>query len=235
MGFGFGWCRVSNLASCLPECVTGSSGHGECVNIRVVIAATALTVSVVVGFRFLTSVSPDAPAQPVGVVGFVGDSITDFNLAEIQRRLEECDAPPVTFDVLGGRQAMNDFVDPVNGVLPSGLSAIEHIEQTVDPSVWVFEIGVNDMHVGLAQTPSSVRVLIDGALAQIDATDTVYWVNTYSVYAPAWPVFNAELEANERIVVLDWAAHAPTNNSDGVHPNDAGVQILSDMYCDALT
>lgn len=194
-----------------------------------------LTAVVAVVLNLFSWASPAAPATRSNVVGFVGDSITAFNLPEIQRRLDDCGAPPVTFDALSGRQAIDDFVHPVDGVLPSGSSAVERIEQNANPSVWVFEIGVNDMHDDKVHTFDEARALIAGVLSRIDATDTVYWVNTWSVYAPEWPAFNAALRADERITVLDWATHAPYHTSDGVHPDAAGVQILSDMYCDALT
>ena len=169
-----------------------------------------------------------APAERQSLVMIVGDSITAQHTEQIQNEMQGC--KPTGIRAVSGR-SMSVSTSPW-GYIPSGYETINDIENTIDPSTWIIELGVNDVNGGHVKSLEDAHRIINQALSLIDETDTVYWLTTYSEFnETGTALFNWALWTNKRIVVLDWAPLAAGRTVDGLHPNTDAVSDLAKLYC----
>ncbi len=180
---------------------------------------------------------PSAPTwvAPPTPVALVGDSIT-FEHGEVYAAaLAACGAPDAVIDARSGRMITTTDGNPF-GPIPSGLAAIEMIERTVDPGVWLIELGVNDVNLGVFDE-GGMQCTIKRVLELLDPDDVVFWVGTWTVGPRAHLAaeFTTSLETHDRITVLDWPAVAEELVYDGLHPTSEGARQLAAMYCDCLS
>lgn len=182
----------------------------------------------------LGSASGAEPAQRESAVGLVGDSVTWEHLTAIEQELRSCGIPPVVVDAVPGR--VTTTIETPFGPIPSGVEAVERIEQEVDPRTWIIEMGVNDVNAGRVTTEAGAMHVIDSVLRLLDPTDDVFWVDTYTeVGRPAdSALFNDVLRADQRITVIGWAEHAAPFVYDGLHPTEDGARLMAELYCSAL-
>lgn len=182
----------------------------------------------------MSGASAEEPAQRSSIVAIVGDSITWEHQDHIHDELAACGLPPVVIDAKPGR--ITTTSETPFGYIQSGVEAIEDIEETIDPSTWIIELGTNDVNTGRTTTDFWAHNVVDQVLDILDSTDTIYWVNTYvEVGRPEDSArFNRVLETYDRIQVLDWAEHAHMFLYDGIHPNQAGATHMADIYCNNL-
>lgn len=179
---------------------------------------------------------------PLTSVVMVGDSITEGSA-----------------EVLRGAFTASGFVDVVvegaasrrieigNGKGDAPLSGIGTVFSLIgsgaDPSVWVIELGTND--VGSYNGADEYGALIDQLLELISPEVPLVWVNVYRPqYLDDTNVFNLVLadriEQRGNAVIADWysLASAPDQTilrSDDLHPNEHGREVLTLVVIDALT
>lgn len=196
----------------------------------VVLAATAVAVAIVA----LTSCTSDSGrSETTESAVILGDSVTDWTADFIADRLDDCGAIPTTIRAMSARRIASpvEFEGPVN----SGLDEMERIaEAGIDPTVWVIELGAND--VASLTSVGDARTLIDAVIARTDPDDRVVWLTVHmTVTEDQVDMFNTAV-AESGVEVADWRARALGQPwlSDWVHLNNAGAEQLAALYCEIL-
>ncbi|MEQ1698511.1 MAG: GDSL-type esterase/lipase family protein [Ilumatobacteraceae bacterium] len=188
---------------------------------------------------------PGGSAEPVPAaitsVAVVGDSITAGSAPAIDAALRGAGVEDVRIE---GATSRRIEVGNGKGDAPkSGVIAVyELLAEGVDPSVWVIELGTND--VGSYGSPEEYGALIDAITTMLPPSKPMVWVNTYrEQYLDDTLVFNLVLEQRmtERgnAVVADWysVASAPDQTvlrGDRLHPNENGQNALALLILAAL-
>jgi lysophospholipase L1-like esterase len=210
----------------------------------------ALVVAGCSSTRTGTAVRPEdqAPVDSVGPaptaitsVVIVGDSITEGSAAALNAALRDAGVDDVRIEGKASRRievGNGKGSGPESGILT--VSAL--LAEGADPSVWVIELGTND--VGGYASADEYGALIDKILDLLPPAAPLVWVNTYRAqYLDDTLVFNQELQQRitERgnAVVADWysIASAPDQTilrSDRLHPNESGQVVLSWLVLAAL-
>ncbi|MGI9644023.1 MAG: SGNH/GDSL hydrolase family protein [Ilumatobacteraceae bacterium] len=200
--------------------------------------AVAASMLVVFGASWPSSAGAESPNPDVVVVG---DSLTGDNAARIGDRLRSTVPHTVQLEGLGGRRIEESY--EWLGWRSSGLEAIERVRAAgIEPELWVIELGTNDLfHFGdrsWAEKVAESRRLIDTVVAAVGPESSIAWVTVLNRDdAVATRTFNEALRgraaANERLALIDWE-HTSTVHPewfiDLVHPNDAGADVLADIY-----
>lgn len=180
------------------------------------------------------------PSAITSVV-MVGDSITAGSAADIDAALRGAGVEDVRID---GATSRRIEVGNGKGDAPkSGVIAVyELLAEGLDPSVWVIELGTND--VGSYAGPEEYGALIDQITAMLPSSKPLVWVNTYrEQYLDHTRMFNLVLEErmNSRgnAAIADWytVASAPDQTvlrSDNLHPNANGQAALALLILAAL-
>ena len=190
-------------------------------------------------------VAPGGSFEPVPSaitsVAVIGDSITAGSAAAIDSALRGAGVEDVRID---GKTSRRIEVGNGKGDAPkSGVIAVyELLAEGIDPSVWVIELGTND--VGSYGSADEYGALIDQITDMLPASKPLVWVNTYrEQYLDDTLVFNLVLEQrmSERgnAVVADWytVASAPDQTvlqGDHLHPNENGQSALALLILAAL-
>lgn len=188
---------------------------------------------------------PGGSAAPVPSaitsVAVVGDSITEGSATAIDSALRGAGVEDVRIE---GKASRRIEVGNGKGAAPkSGVIAVyELLAEGVDPSVWVIELGTND--VGSYGSPEEYGALIDQITVMLPPAKPLVWVNTYrEQYLDDTLMFNLVLEQRMtdrgNAVVADWysVASAPDQTvlrSDNLHPNENGQNALALLILAAL-
>jgi len=183
-----------------------------------------------------------APGQPDVVI--VGDSITGGNTSFIAPTLRNAGLD-VQLEALSARRIAVSF--QFKGLRDSGVSRVRALKAAgVAPELWVIQLGTNDL--GVVQNcncPDPIAFagdIIDELLTAIGPGVPIAWVTLLSEnqqVATRW--FNHAISIRAArdpyIVVVDWHALTvgrPDLFLDDVHPNVAGVRVLTQMYIDHI-
>lgn len=178
---------------------------------------------------------------PFTSVVMVGDSITEGSRDMLLKALALAGFTDVRIE---GKASRRIEVGNGKGTAPlSGIGTLlSLLAEGADPSVWVIELGTND--VGSYAGADEYGALIDKVLHLLRPDAPVVWVNVYRPdQLDATKVFNLVLA--QRIadrgnaVVADWysAASAPDQTilrNDQLHPNENGQYALALLVVDAI-
>jgi lysophospholipase L1-like esterase len=152
----------------------------------------------------------------------LGDSIVDWNRTALADQLAACGIP-----VAIHARATRRIAD-VNGVVVSGVTAIEAVLDRGAPARWIVVLGSNDaLYV---TSPIEARAKVTELLRSIPTGAEITWVGVHVVgfeEASSW--INAAV-AERGVPLVHWAE--PALLEDFVHPNAAGVAALAAAICD---
>jgi len=181
-----------------------------------------------------------SPTAITSVV-MVGDSITEGSQAMLTTALTDAGVDDVRIEGEASRRievGNGKGSGPASGIITMYALLVEG----VDPSVWVVELGTND--IGSYNGAEEYGALIDKVTIMLPTTKPLVWVNTYrSQYLDDTMLFNSVLaermKARGNAVVADWfaVASAPGQTvlrSDNLHPNVNGQFVLSLLVLQAL-
>jgi lysophospholipase L1-like esterase len=166
----------------------------------------------------ITKASSKVLTQVLGNQGF-----TDIDIeAEVNRRI-----------AVGDGKA-----EPLSGIK----TLFTMISDGVDPDVWGFAMGTND--VGKYKNADDYASLIDQMLSMPDAKVPIIWVDVYNPNQLAGTkLFNSVLReraaARANTTVLSWfdLASNPKEQilrTDHIHPNEKGTLVFADLVSAAL-
>lgn len=184
----------------------------------------------------------DEPERgPITSVVMVGDSITQGSRDELQAAFTTAGITEARIDGETGRR-----IEVGNGKGDAPLSGVRTIygmlAEGVEPDAWVIGLGTND--IGSYPSAEAYADLIDLVLGMLPVSTPLVWVNAYRrQYLDDTNVFNLVLHQritdrpNARLV--DWfaavtALDADLLQSDHLHPNQQGQQVLAMLVIDAL-
>lgn len=174
-------------------------------------------------------------------VAVVGDSITEGSAALLESTLRGAGVDDVRIE---GKASRRIEVGNGKGAAPKSgvITLYELLAEGVDPSVWVIELGTND--VGSYGSADEYGALIDLITDMLPSSKPLVWVNTYrEQYLDDTKVFNLVLEQRMQqrgnAVIADWytVASAPDQTvlrSDNLHPNENGQAALGLLILAAL-
>ena len=174
---------------------------------------------------------PAAPAKLL-TLGMIGDSITKLSTPSLKAVFAAQGIPNVTIDAEVSRRIKvgNGKSEPLNG--EQVLTNMNKIG--LDPDVWVFALGTNDL---TAYDAEGFASLISTMLGMTKPDTPVVWVDTYRPKTlQQTKVFNLVVrdQASKRphTSVASWfdvASAAPDKllSKDDVHPSDAGQQAFA--------
>lgn len=167
-------------------------------------------------------------------VAMVGDSITEGSAIAIDEALRGAGVEDVRIE---GKASRRIEVGNGNGDAPKSgvITVYELLAEGLDPSVWVIELGTND--IGGYNGAEEYGALIDSITEMLPTSKPLVWVNTYrEQYLDDTLMFNLVLEQRMadrgNAVIADWytVASAPDQTvlrSDNLHPNENGQSALA--------
>jgi hypothetical protein len=191
-----------------------------------------------IGTEGLKAAQRITPPPSALTVAWIGTSISWAEPEAIEAGLRECGFTDIHMNVRPGRSLVNEAT--VFGAIQSGYQAIDLLEATVDPDVWILEQGLNDIHMGYLTNADQMTLAIVGALWRTDMSDHVVWINTWSSdskFEDVHALFGQVLAQRDEITVVDWASVAPTLPNvvaDGIHGGFQDIKVMADMACDGL-
>jgi len=165
-------------------------------------------------------------------LGMIGDSITKLSTPSLKAVFVAQGIPNVTIDAEVSRRIKvgNGKSEPLNG--EQVLTNMNKIG--LDPDVWVFALGTNDL---TAYDADGFATVISTMLGMTKPDTPVVWVDTYRPKTlQQTKVFNLVVrdQASKRphTTVASWfdvASAAPDKllSKDDVHPSDAGQQAFA--------
>ena len=174
----------------------------------------------------------------------VGDSLTGGNASYIAPALRSAGLD-ARVEGLSARRIAVSF--QFKGYRDSGIERIRRLRADgVDPSLWVIQLGTNDLGVvqncGCADKVAFAIGLIDRLLAELPAERPVAWVTLMN--RADYDLTNTFNEALRRRAVInpymrliDWATislQRPDWFIDSVHQNIDGVAQFTKMYIDDI-
>lgn len=181
---------------------------------------------------------PPAAAPPISTVGMIGDSITKLSTPSLEEVFAaQGITPTIDAEVSRRIEVGNGKSEPLNG--EQVLTNL--IKFGLDPDVWVFALGTNDL---TAYDADGFAERVDAMLAMTDAATPVIWVDTYRPKTmEQTKVFNEVLqqqaERRPGMKVASWFEVASANpkkliSKDQVHPTEAGQAAFAQVVGDAV-
>ena len=205
-----------------------------------------LACTLVAGFvpaSGLNSGATAAPGQPDVVI--VGDSLTGGNTSFIGPTLRNAGLD-VRLEALSARRIAVSY--QFLGPRDSGVARVRALKAAgVAPELWLIQLGTNDLGaVQNCRCPDPIAFagdIIDQLLDEIGTGVPIAWVtllNQSQEDATRW--FNHAISIRAArdpyMALVDWRAitvNRPDLFLDDVHPNVAGVVVLTQMYIDHIS
>lgn len=173
----------------------------------------------------------DTKPKEIGVVAFLGDSLTNGGFYGGQR-LAVSPVDRMTAYAAGRWTGLNMAVD--------GMQCVNHPAPPLDAHAYVFRFGMAD------QVKGSVREVVNACLndavkALKEAGKTVYLVGVIHVPDPAQNAILAQWDADQKaiakaldVVFIDVRALGQVSMNDDIHPDQAGSDRISRLIADTI-
>ena len=181
--------------------------------------------------------SATAPA-PISSAGMIGDSITKLSTPSLEDVFAaQAITPTIDAEVSRRIEVGNGKDEPLNG--EQVLTNMNKIG--LDPDVWVFALGTNDL---TGYDADGFAELIDTMLEMTDPGTPVIWVDTYRPQTmEQTKLFNKVLRERaarrDNTQVASWFDVASADpdeliSADRVHPTEAGQAAFAQLVGDAV-